>query len=107
MTDVSNAALLQAYKDAIEANEDGIAELLKTVILELMRGERSIVIGESRTTTEPPWKVTCGPDIVPLDSEKLDMVTIGATDDTRPSWQTNGPITVNTADAVRDWDDDE
>jgi len=76
MTDVSNAALLQAYKDAIEANEDGIAELLKTVILEAMRDERAIVIGESRTTTEPPWNVTCGPDIVSLDGEKLDTVTV-------------------------------
>jgi hypothetical protein len=68
MTDVSNAALLQAYKDAIEANEDGIAELLKTVILELMKDERTsqIAIGESRITAEPPWNVTCGPDIVPL-----------------------------------------
>lgn len=76
MTDVSNAALLQAYKDAIEANEDGIAELLKTVILELMGGE------------------------------KLDLVTIGATDEIRPAW-TNGPIISTTADAVRDWDDGE
>ena len=68
MTDVSNAALLQAYKDAIEANEDGIAELLKTVILELMKDERTsqIVIGESRIMTEPPWNVTCDSDIVPL-----------------------------------------
>jgi len=76
MTDVSNAALLQAYKDAIEANEDGIAELLKTVILELMGGE------------------------------KLDLVTIGATDEIRPAWA-NGPIISTTADAVRDWDDGE
>lgn len=76
MTDVSNAALLQAYKDAIEANEDGIAELLKTVILELMGGE------------------------------KLDLVTIGATDEIRPSWA-NKTMTVTTVDAVRDWDDGE
>ena len=77
MTDVSNAALLQAYKDAIEANEDGIAKLLKTVILELMGGE------------------------------KPSMVTIGATDEILPAWYTKDPIVVNTADAVRDWDDDE
>lgn len=68
MTEVSNAALLQAYKDAIEANEDSIAELLKTVILELMSGERTypIVINRPRNTLEPPWTVTCGPDTVPL-----------------------------------------
>jgi hypothetical protein len=70
MTDVSNAALLQAYKDAIEANEDGIAELLKTVILELMKDERTsqIAIGESRITTEPPWNVTCGTDTMLLNT---------------------------------------
>ena len=107
MTDESKAKLLQAYKFAVEADQDGIADLLEGVILDVM-GERtsSIVIGE-RNTLEPPWNVTCGPGIVPLGGEKLDVVTIGATDDTRPSWQTNRPITVNTADAVRDWDDDE
>jgi len=77
MTDESNAKLLQAYKYATEAEQDGIADLLEDVILELM------------------------------DGEKLGMVTIGATDEIRPSWCTNGPITVNTADAVRDWDDGE
>lgn len=77
MTDESNAKLLQAYKYATEADQDGIADLLGDVILELMGGE------------------------------KLGMVTIGATDEIRPSWQTSRPIAVNTADTVRDWDDGE
>ena len=60
MTDVSNAALLQAYKDAIEANDDGIAELLKTVILELMGGEEPpmVTIGNDKVTFEPYKAVT-------------------------------------------------
>jgi len=68
MTQESNAALLQAYKYATEANQDGIADLLETVILELMEEARpsQIVIGDSRTTTEPSWKTSCGPAIVPL-----------------------------------------
>lgn len=68
MTQESNAALLQAYKYATEADQDGIADLLETVILELMEESKlsPIVIGESRTTTEQPWNVTCRPNIVPL-----------------------------------------
>ncbi len=60
MTDVGNAALLQAYKDAIESNEDGIAELLKTVILELMGGEEPpmVTIGNDKVTFEPYKAVT-------------------------------------------------
>ena len=58
MTDESKAKLLQAYKFAVEADQDGIADLLEDVILDVM-GERtsSIVIGE-RNTLEPPWNVT-------------------------------------------------
>ena len=68
MTQESNAALLQAYKYATEADQDGIADLLETVILELMEESKPspIVIGESRTTTEPPWNISCRPNIVPL-----------------------------------------
>lgn len=68
MTGESQAKLLQAYRAAIEAGQDGIADMLETVILELMEESKPspIVIGESRTTTEPPWKTSCGPNIVPL-----------------------------------------
>jgi hypothetical protein len=68
MTQESNAALLQAYKYATEADQDGIADLLETVILELMgSGNQSpIILGDSRTTTDQPWKISCGPDIVTL-----------------------------------------
>ncbi len=77
MTKESMKKLLLAYRAVCATQMTSVAELLEDVILELMGGE------------------------------KPSMVTIGATDEIRPSWCTNGPITVNTADAVRDWDDDE
>ena len=40
MTPESNASLLQAYKYAVEAGQDGIADLLESVILSEMDGER-------------------------------------------------------------------
>lgn len=40
MTEESNAKLLQAYKYATEADQDGIADLLGDVILELMDSEK-------------------------------------------------------------------
>lgn len=66
MTQEQNAKLLQAYRAAIAAEQDGIADALEDVILEEMDEARPspIFIGESRTTTEPLWKVTCGPDVV-------------------------------------------
>lgn len=66
MTQEQNAKLLQAYRAAIAAEQDGIADALEDVILEEMDEARPspIFIGESRTTTEPSWKVTCGPDVV-------------------------------------------
>ncbi len=68
MTQERNARLLQAYRAAISAEQDGIADMLEDVILSEMKEAKlsPIVIGESRTTTEPPWKISCGPDIVPL-----------------------------------------
>lgn len=66
MTQEQNAKLLQAYRAAIAAEQDGIADALEDVILEEMDAARlsPIFIGESRTTTtsDPPWRVTCGPD---------------------------------------------
>lgn len=71
MTQEQNAKLLQAYREAIGAGHYVIAEMLEDVILEVMDEARPspIFIGESRTTTEPPWKVTCGPDVTPLDAK--------------------------------------
>lgn len=67
MTEESKAKLLQAYKYAAMADQDGIADLLEDVILDVMgKGTSSIVISEPRTTLEPPWRVTCGPDTVKL-----------------------------------------
>ncbi len=65
MTDESRAKLLQAYKFAVEAEQDGIADLLEDVILDVMDGERtSSIVIEPRNTPEPqwrepPWRVTC------------------------------------------------
>jgi hypothetical protein len=66
MIDEGKANLLRAYRLAVEAGQDGIADLLEDVILGLMGSESPspIVIGGSRTTTEPPWRVTCGPYVV-------------------------------------------
>lgn len=66
MTQSQNAKLLQAYRTAIAAGQNGIADALEDVILEEMDEARPspILIGESRTTTELPWKVTYGPDVV-------------------------------------------
>ena len=70
MTDVSNAALLQAYKDAIEANEDGIAKLLKIVILELMGGEKpSMVTISNDGMTVTPYAPLDMPKVVPTGKE--------------------------------------
>ena len=68
MTPESKAQLLLAYRYAIMADQDGISDLLEDVILDEMSKEEpsSIVVGGSRTTTEPPWKVTCSQDAVPL-----------------------------------------
>lgn len=67
MSEESSVALLQAYKDAIEANENSIAELLKTVILEVMAdaNQPAITIGGNKATIEPPWKVEAAPLSVP------------------------------------------
>ena len=64
----NQALLLQAYRAAIAAEQDGIADMLEDVIIGEMEEAMlsPIVIGESKTTTDPPWKITCGPDIVPL-----------------------------------------
>jgi hypothetical protein len=66
MTDEGKANLLRAYRLAVESDQDGIADMLEDVILGLMGSESPspIVIGGSRTTTEPPWRVTCGPYVV-------------------------------------------
>ena len=65
MTQEQSARLLQAYRAAVGSGQDGIADMLEDVILGEMGEARlsPIFIGESRTTTEPPWKVTCGPDV--------------------------------------------
>jgi hypothetical protein len=66
MTDESRAKLLQAYKFAVEADQDGIADLLEGVILDVMDGERtSSTVIEPRNTLEPPWRVEATPLFVP------------------------------------------
>lgn len=71
MTQEQNAKLLQAYRAAIAAGQDGIADALEDVILaEMGKSEvsvpvmRGVKVGDK--SLEPPWKVTCGPDVVPL-----------------------------------------
>ena len=65
-----DAKLLQAYRAAIAAGQDGIADLLEEVILaEMGKNEvkvpvmRGIKVGDE--SLEPTWRVTCGPDVVP------------------------------------------
>lgn len=72
MTQEQNAKLLQAYRAAIAAGQDGIADALEDVILAEMGKSkvpvtRGIKVGDN--PLEPPWKVTCGPDVVPLDAK--------------------------------------
>lgn len=60
MTDESKAKLLMAYKYAAMADQDGIADLLEDVILDVMGGGTPwMVTRETRNTLEPPWTVTC------------------------------------------------
>ena len=67
MTDESKAKLLQAYKFAAMADQDGIADLLESVILDVMGGGTPwIVTRGAQNKLEPPWIVTCGPDTVKL-----------------------------------------
>jgi hypothetical protein len=69
MTDEGKANLLRAYRLAIEAGQDGIADMLEDVILAEMCAVPAII--GSRTTTEPPWTTTeplwsvlRGPDVL-------------------------------------------
>lgn len=73
MTQEQNAKLLQAYRAAIAAKQDGIADMLEDVILgEMGSGEvkvpvmRGIKIGDGEPQVKPSWNISCGPDIVPL-----------------------------------------
>ena len=70
MSKETNATLLRAYRSAVEAGQDTIADMLEDVVLEKMceSVQYPIAIGTTRTTTEPPWRVTCGPDVVSLDA---------------------------------------
>lgn len=69
MTRDSQENLLLAYRAAVAGNMSGIADLLEKVILAEMCSSaipatRGIKVGDN--PLEPPWKVTCGPDVVPL-----------------------------------------
>lgn len=73
MTQEQSASLLQAYRMAVAAEQDGIADMLEDVILvEMGKSEvsvmRGIKVGDN--PLEPPWKATCGPDVVPLISKE-------------------------------------
>ena len=61
MTDESKAKLLQAYRAAVEAEQDVIADMIEDVILDVMGGGTpSIVIGE-HNAIKPPWRVEATP----------------------------------------------
>lgn len=67
MSEESKAKLLQAYRFAVEAEQDVIADMIEDVILELMcERTHSTVTRGTQNTLEPPWIVTCGPDTVKL-----------------------------------------
>ena len=60
MTDESKAKLLQAYRAAVEAEQDVIADMIEDVILDVMGGGTPWMVTRGpRTTLEPPWNVTC------------------------------------------------
>ena len=68
MTKDNAEKLLLAFSLATTAGDTAVADLLESVILEVMvdANQPPITIGGTRTTTEPPWNVTCGPDTVKL-----------------------------------------
>ena len=60
MTDESKAKLLQAYRAAVEAEQDVIADMIEDVILDVMGGGAPwMVTRGTQNTLEPPWNVTC------------------------------------------------
>jgi len=61
MSEESKAKLLQAYRAAVEAEQDVIADMIEDVILDVMDGERThlTVTRGTQNTLEPPWNVTC------------------------------------------------
>ena len=70
MSKETNATLLRAYRSAVEAGQDVIADMLEDVILERMDEKKSapVMRSDDRSWTELPWKITCGTDAVPLDT---------------------------------------
>lgn len=66
MSEESAANLLFAYKSCIEIKRLDIADLLESVILDVMDDGTSPIVVGHQTTLEPPWNVTCGPDTVKL-----------------------------------------
>lgn len=73
MTEETQAALIRAYRTAIEAGQNEIADMLEDVILsEMSLSEvkvpvmRDIKIGDRETQIETPWHVTCEPGVTLL-----------------------------------------
>ena len=67
MTDESKAKLLQAYRAAVEAEQDVIADMIEDVILDVMGGGTpSTVTRGTQNTLEPPWRVEATPLSVPM-----------------------------------------
>ena len=68
MTKDNAEKLLLAFSLATTAGDTAVADLLESVILEVMvdANQPPITIGGNKATLEPPWTVTCGPDTVPL-----------------------------------------
>lgn len=57
----NRAALLRAFRSAIEAEQDGIADMLEDIILGEMDGSHEVPIRihgiSDDTTIKPPWNV--------------------------------------------------
>ena len=69
MTKDSKEKLMMAYRAVCVAQMTSVAELLEDVILDVMcEHTPPIATRGTRTTTEPPLKVTCDPDTMLLNT---------------------------------------
>lgn len=58
MKQEDQAKLLQAYRMAITAEQDGIADLLEDAILGEMKSFDYPIVVSDKAVSEQPWKVT-------------------------------------------------
>ena len=63
MTKDNAEKLLLAFSLVTTAGDTAVADLLESVILEVMvdASQTPITIGGNKATLEPPWNVICGP----------------------------------------------